>query len=135
MKNTVKKEAISYGAGMLTIYINDAPERVDGRKVQYSDSPEKIGFNYENKFINVGVERFIASEKPDFKTVINVDGVDFFIDIKKETLTNGKTNYCFRLNSKFFETEKTFYGFNDIERKINYSIREYKFNGFNNLTN
>ena len=36
----IKKEAISYGIGMLTIYINGVAERVDGRKVQYSDSPE-----------------------------------------------------------------------------------------------
>jgi len=40
MKTQILKEAISYGCGMLTIYINNQPERVDGRKVQYSDSPE-----------------------------------------------------------------------------------------------
>lgn len=40
MKNSIIKEAISYGCGMLTIYINNEPERVDGRKVQYCDSPE-----------------------------------------------------------------------------------------------
>lgn len=40
MKPQILKEAISYGCGILTIYINNQPERVDGRKVQYSDSPE-----------------------------------------------------------------------------------------------
>lgn len=36
----MKKEAISYEIGILTIYIDGIAERVDGRKVQYSDSPE-----------------------------------------------------------------------------------------------
>jgi 2-C-methyl-D-erythritol 4-phosphate cytidylyltransferase len=40
MNANIKKEAISYGCGMLTIYINDQPERIDGRKVQYIDSTE-----------------------------------------------------------------------------------------------
>jgi len=94
-------------------------------------NPDKIGFNYENKIIDLGVNRFIASENENFKKTIKVSEVDFNISVVKSLRPDGKYNTMFCIESKFLKDKITFHGFNDIERKINYEIRKYKFENFN----
>ena len=96
-------------------------------------NPDKIGFKYENKIIDLGIKSFLPRDNESFNQIINVSEVDFYISVIKTHRPNGVYNYLFCIDSKFLNDKITFHSFNDIERKINNEIRKYKFENFNSI--
>lgn len=105
--------------------------------LQKVKNPEKIGFEYKEKEINIPFERFLPRENKDFVKKWKVDEYDIKVSVEPyfHMVTKEISGYDFYLdvqknNENIYSKRVTTY--RDIPFYINYAIRDYLFDKYDN---
>jgi len=100
-------------------------------------NPEKIGFSYTDKEINIPFEKSIAAHNKNLDSKFKVDGYDIHITIKPyhNSVTKEISGHDFYLEvekqgKNIYSKRVTMY--NNLANDINYAIRNYEFELYNN---
>lgn len=107
--------------------------------LQKVKNPEKIGFEYKEKEINIPFDRFSPRENKDFVKQWKVDGYDVRVSVKPyhNSRTKEISGYDFYLDvekqgKNIYSKRVTMY--NNLASDINYAIRNHLFDKYNNNT-